>query len=218
LRRGRYRRLTLGPTTSGRLDDQDLPRENRWMLFKNDVLAGIAKADVTLAFRRWQKPTVRAGGTLRTAAGVLAIDAIAVVDMNDLTNEHAARSGHSSLDALLADINGQRTGTLYRIAFHLEGADPRVVLRDITDFGPDERSELRRRLTAFDGDIPWTLQTLRLIAARDGITAGELAASIGFEKAALKQKIRKLKELGLTESLQSGYRISPRGRAFLAEI
>ena len=188
------------------------------MLFKNDVLAGIANGDVTLAFRRWQKPTVRAGGTLRTAAGVLAIDAIDTVDAGSLTNEDAARSGHSSLNALLADITGQRAGTLYRIAFHLAGADPRVALRDIADFGPGELDGLLQRLTNFDADTPWTSQTLRLIAAREGITAGELATSIGFEKAALKQKIRKLKELGLTESLQSGYRISPRGRAFLAEI
>ncbi|CAN7658319.1 helix-turn-helix domain-containing protein [Rhizobium sp. LjRoot98] len=188
------------------------------MLFKKDVLEEIAKGAVTLAFRRWQKPTVRAGGTLRTAAGVLAINAIDMTDAGSLTDEDASRSGHSSLDALLADIAGQRAGTLYRIAFHVASADPRVKLRDICSFGLGERDELRRRLTAFDADTPWTLQTLRLIAAREGITAGELATSIGFEKAALKQKIRKLKELGLTESLQSGYRISPRGRTFLAEI
>lgn len=186
------------------------------MLFKNDVLAGIAKGDVTLAFRRWQKPTVRTGGTLRTAAGVLSIDALDAVDAVGLTSEDAARSGHSSLDALLADIKGQRAGTLYRIAFHVAGDDPRVVLRDITDFGPNDHEDLRQRLTTYDGKSPWTLQTLRLIASREGITAGELSTSIGFEKPALKQKIRKLKELGLTESLQSGYRISPRGRAFLA--
>jgi hypothetical protein len=202
---------------SGRLDGQDLPRENRSMLFKTDVLAGIAKGEVTLAFRRWQKPAVRAGGTLRTAAGVLAIDAIDAVDADNLTNEDAVCSGHSSLHGLLADINGQRAGNLYRIAFHLAGADPRVALRDITDFGRGELEELQRRLAAFDAGNPWTLQTLRLIASREGITAGELAASIGFEKAALKLKIRKLKELGLTESLQSGYRISPRGQAFLAQ-
>lgn len=188
------------------------------MLFKNDVIAGISKGAITLAFRRWQKPTVRTGSALRTAAGVLAIDAIDIVDAACLTDEDAARSGHSSLNALLADIAGQRAGTLYRIAFHVAGADPRVALRDITSFGADELGELRRRLTAFDAGTPWTLQTLRLIASRDGITAGELAASIGFEKAALKQKIRKLKELGLTESLQSGYRISRRGRAALAAI
>ncbi|MDW5314707.1 hypothetical protein [Rhizobium sp. PL01] len=188
------------------------------MLFKNDVLAGIARGGVTLAFRRWQKPTVRTGGTLRTAVGVLAIDAIDVVDASDVTNEDAARSGHSSLDRLLADIEGQRAGTLYRIAFHLAGTDPRLELRNLTELGPTEREDLRRRLTALDRDVAWTLQTLRLITSHEGITAAELAGNTGFEKAALKQKIRKLKELGLTESLQSGYRISPRGRAFLDKV
>lgn len=43
------------------------------MLFKAKVLEKIGKGEVTLAFRRWTKPTVRAGGTLRTAAGVLAV-------------------------------------------------------------------------------------------------------------------------------------------------
>jgi hypothetical protein len=188
------------------------------MLFTNDVLAKIANGEVTLAFRRWQKPTVRRGGTLRTTAGVLSIDAIEIIDASDLTSGDAAGSGHPSLDALLADISGQRAGSLYRIAFHVAGNDPRTALRDVTDFEPAERQELHRRLTAFDGDTPWAFQTLQLIASRDGITAGEIAVSIGFEKAALKQKIRKLKELGLTESLLSGYRISPRGRAFLAAI
>ena len=46
------------------------------MLFRQHVLAAIASGDVTLAFRRWTKPTVRAGGTLRTAVSVLAIDVI----------------------------------------------------------------------------------------------------------------------------------------------
>ena len=46
------------------------------MLFRQHVLAEIASGDVTLAFRRWTKPTVKAGGTLRTAVGVLAIDAV----------------------------------------------------------------------------------------------------------------------------------------------
>lgn len=45
--------------------------------------------------------------------------------------------------------------------------------------------------------------------------AGELASLLGFEKEELKLKVRKLKELGLTESLQPGYRLSPRGRKAL---
>ncbi|MCY1303087.1 hypothetical protein D9M70_527790 [compost metagenome] len=56
---------------------------------------------------------------------------------------------------------------------------------------------------------------LTLIAACDGTTATELSAAIGMEKLKLKTRIRKLKELGLTESLAVGYRLSERGRAFL---
>ncbi len=46
----------------------------------------------------------------------------------------------------------------------------------------------------------------------------ELAASIGRERAAFKTDVRKLKELGLTESLGTGYRLSPRGRALLTRF
>jgi DNA-binding MarR family transcriptional regulator len=55
---------------------------------------------------------------------------------------------------------------------------------------------------------------LALIAKHPEVSAGELAEISGFEKAWLKVNVRKLKELGLTESLQPGYRLSPRGRAY----
>jgi hypothetical protein len=43
-----------------------------------------------------------------------------------------------------------------------------------------------------------------------------LARALGAEKMRFKQDVRKLKELGLTESLEVGYRLSPRGQAVLA--
>ncbi|WP_225771433.1 hypothetical protein [Inquilinus sp. Marseille-Q2685] len=45
---------------------------------------------------------------------------------------------------------------------------------------------------------------------------GRIAA--GREIAAFKTDVRKLKALGLTESLKVGYRLSPRGRALLERI
>ena len=45
--------------------------------------------------------------------------------------------------------------------------------------------------------------------------APDLAASLGRETLPFKRDVRKLKELGLTESLEVGYRLSPRGRAYL---
>ena len=44
-----------------------------------------------------------------------------------------------------------------------------------------------------------------------------LAKRIGQERDHFKQNVRKLKELGLTESLEIGYRLSPRGRAYLQQ-
>ena len=60
-------------------------------------------------------------------------------------------------------------------------------------------------------------QTLELIAARPETRAGDLAADLGQERLPFKANVRKLKALGLTESLEVGYRLSPRGRAYLAE-
>jgi hypothetical protein len=43
----------------------------------------------------------------------------------------------------------------------------------------------------------------------------KLADAIGLERFEFKERVRKLKALGLTLSLDVGYRLSPRGEAFL---
>ena len=56
---------------------------------------------------------------------------------------------------------------------------------------------------------------LRLIGEREAVRAGDLADELGMERLAFKADVRKLKALGLTESLGIGYRLSPRGQAWL---
>jgi len=56
------------------------------------------------------------------------------------------------------------------------------------------------------------------VAEHPARRAPELAALVGRETAAFKLDVRKLKELGLTESLEVGYRLSPRGEALLAHL
>ena len=63
---------------------------------------------------------------------------------------------------------------------------------------------------------PWTGRVLRLIEQRPATRAADLAAAARFEVKWFKAKVRRLKELGLTVSLGTGYELSPRGRAFLA--
>jgi hypothetical protein len=43
-----------------------------------------------------------------------------------------------------------------------------------------------------------------------------VAEMVGMETARFKPNVRKLKALDLTESMGTGYRVSPRGEAFLA--
>ena len=191
------------------------------MLFKSVVLQKIRTGEVTTAFRRWKMASVRAGVTLRTSVGVLAFDGVEPVDTDDITEADAASAGFATRDALLVDIDQGRDGTLYRISLRWQGEDPRVALGATDEIDADEFERLRSDLAALDkrsGGDDWTIATLRLIFQREGMTAGEIAHRLGIEKSALKLRVRKLKELGLTESLQSGYRLSRRGAAVLASM
>jgi hypothetical protein len=92
-----------------------------------------------------------------------------------------------------------------------------VKLRESAEISASERAELDARLDRMDRSRgePWTRGVLQLIAEQPETHAEKLAASLGREKLPFKRDVRKLKELGLTESLLVGYRLSPRGKAYL---
>lgn len=185
------------------------------MLIRRAVLEAIREGRVTLAFRRWRRPTVCAGGTLTTSVGLLYIAALDVIDPEAISEADAAAAGYSNRAALRAELD--RPGTLWRITLHWAGEDPRHALAAAA---PDaaEAAALRRRLDAMDvrGDgAPWTRATLGLIDAHPGAPAADLAARADQPREAFKRRVRRLKALGLTESLGAGYRLSPRGKALL---
>ena len=80
--------------------------------------------------------------------------------------------------------------------------------------------DVLQRLARMDAarDSPWTDRILTLIAANRGARAADLAGRVGRETRLFKADVRKLKELGLTESLDVGYRLSPRGQAILRRL
>jgi hypothetical protein len=184
------------------------------MLIGADVLELIRTGEITLAFRRWRKPTVRSGGTLRTMVGVLAIDAVDRVALKDITAVDARQAGYPTLAALKSWLSA-REGDTYRVSLRFLGEDPRIALRSAEPSQAEVEEILAklRRMDARSAHGPWTLTVLRLIAQKPGVRAPDLAASLGRETAPFKADVRKLKELGLTESLQVGYRLSPRGHA-----
>jgi hypothetical protein len=185
------------------------------VLIRRPVLDAIAAGTVTQLFRRWDRPRVRVGGTQRTAVGVLEFTAVEPVEEADLTSEDAAAGGFADLTALQEAQRGE--GRLYRIGVRLAGPDPRVALRAKRRLSRADRAEIDSRLARMDRSSshgPWTAAVLELIAENPGVRAPDLALRMGRETLPFKRDVRKLKELGLTESLEVGYRLSPHGRAY----
>jgi hypothetical protein len=188
------------------------------VLISRATAEGIAAGSVTLAFRRWDRPRVRPGGTRRTVAGVVRFDSVEEVDPATLTEDDAAAAGVRSLAELLRLLERRDGAHVYRMRVGPAGADPRVALREQASLSDDDRRAVDARLDRWDAagaGGPWTREVLRLIADRPGVRAPDLAASLGRETLPFKRDVRKLKELGLTRSLEVGYELSPRGRAYL---
>lgn len=187
------------------------------MLFSQPFWAGIADGTITLTFRRWKRCQVVAGRPYRTPAGRIHVEAVDVV--TDVSADEAARSGFASRAELLGQLRGDGTLPIYRIAFHLlDEPDPRAELAATDDIDEAALAELTTRLGRLDRASsrgPWTDDMLRLIAANPAVRAADLAASQGRETQPFKLDVRKLKALGLTISLERGYRLSPRGEAYV---
>lgn len=191
------------------------------MLIRRAELEAIREGRIRLAFRYWKRPTVKAGGSLRTALGVLAIQTVDRVDPSRVTDADAEAAGHADLAALRSALPRRPDADLYRIELRWAGPDPRTALRERCDLSPPELAELEVRLGRLDRarrDGPWTRAVLELIGGAPATRAPELAARLGRPTAAFKRDVRKLKDLGLTESLAVGYQLSPRGRALLESL
>jgi hypothetical protein len=178
------------------------------VLFPLRDLNGIAAGTIDLAFRRWDKPRVKPGGSQRTKIGLIRFGDVRRV--SGVSDKDARRAGYASAQAM-QDAWKHKDGDLYRIELHLAGPDPRTVLREQVPT-PEELEAIHARLTRMGA---WTYEYLRTIADQPGVRAPDLAAQYGRETHPFKLDIRKLKELGLTESLRIGYRLSPRGEAVL---
>ena len=188
------------------------------MLLKRAALEAIRDGRVSLVFRKWRRPTVKAGGSLKTAIGLLAIDRVDPV--SQVTDADAKRAGYASRAALLRDLDRVSDGSIYRIALRFDGADPRIALRQ-AKLTADEWQALREKLQRMDARTtggPWVAATLDIIARRPATRAEALASELGIEKDLFKPRVRRLKELGLTESLEVGYRLSPRGEDALKRL
>ena len=163
---------------------------------------------------------MRPGGTQRTAVGVVGFGEVRVVARDAIGEDDATRAGFPDRATLLAFLDRRTAGEIHRVELRLVGPDPRVELRQRLP-AETEMAQLLDRLARLDRSSrhgAWTQATLQAIAERPATRAVELAATLGRERLAFKLDVRKLKELGLTESLERGYRLSPRGRAVVDRL
>lgn len=190
------------------------------MLISVQTLTQIKSGEVTLAFRRWRRPTVKSGGTLMTAVGMLSVKAVEKVSLQQITNACARQAGYMTRQSLIDDLK-RREGPVFRITLSYAGPDPRIALRENTQLSEAELDELTDRLARMDARSkagPWTMCTLAAIEKHPKALAADVASEVGMDKARFKTNVRKLKNLGLTISLQTGYKLSPLGVVVLEHL
>ncbi len=191
------------------------------MQFSQRFLDGIVAGRIDLAFRRWRRPDVRPASDIITAVGVLGIGTVTVVPADAVTDDELARAGFADRAEFLASLRPGDDRQLYRVEVRHVGTDPRVALResdDLDDVELDGIVTALRRVDARSGRGPWTQEVLTLIADHPGVRAADLAARVGREVLRFKSDVRTLKSKGLTESLETGYRLSPRGSRVLDHL
>jgi len=191
------------------------------MLFKVRFYQRIVDGSITRTFRRWKRLQVVPGNRYRQPFGEVEVVSAEEVEEQSITEHDAELAGYESRDKLLAELAKYREGTLYRINFRFAGADRRIELRQKDDLSEADIDALVQRLTRLDkasSHGPWTRQALELIDRNPAVVSTILAAEMGLNRPVFKIDIRKLKESGLTESLEVGYRLSPRGKRLLGHL
>ena len=150
---------------------------------------------------------------------MLEVIAVSQVSPAAITDADARRAGSSSANALRERLEAQgHDGRVWRVEFRCVGEDDRIIRRNDATLNDEKLAKLHARLKRMDDASSagaWTDKTLNLIATYPGVVSTRLAQRMKMERQVFKINVRKLKELGLTESLEIGYRLSPLGEAFM---
>src|SRR5262245_37741399 len=183
------------------------------MLFEQRLRDGIHDGSITVAFRRWRRTQVVAGGRYRTGIDIVEVISVDVVDPAQIADADARLAGYPDAAAARADLRaGPDVPTLRIRLRRSDEPDPHAVLAATDDLTEADVAEIQRRLERLDKASPrgpWTRAILAAIADRPGTAAPILAESFGLETVVFKRNVRSLKTLGLTYSLRIGYQLSP---------
>jgi hypothetical protein len=193
------------------------------LFFTKRFQDGIVRGEVTLTFRRWDRARVKVGGRYRVhPIGVVEVTGLDRVSVDAIGEDDARAAGFGSIEELRAYLAEGPQGPLgpgelvHRVALVHGGDGDRVAGALVRALSGDDVRAIDVALARLDGDVPWTLATLARIDANPRVAASKLALLEGQETAPFKARVVKLKKLGLTQSFEVGYEITPRGVAYLA--
>jgi hypothetical protein len=188
------------------------------MLIRPADLDAIRAGHLDLAFRRWDRPRLRVGTRMRTPIGLVQATSVDQVTLEAISDAEVHRAGAGSREELFARLASHPERQVYRIGLRFAGPDPRIALREQAELTTQERAKVLRDLDRLDTTSrqgPWTRATLEVIDRLPATRAADLARELGRDLPAFKRDVRKLKSPGLTEPLDTGYRLSPRAHALI---
>jgi hypothetical protein len=187
------------------------------VLLNRATAEGIADGTITLVLRRWDAPRAKTGGTQRTPVGTIRVDAVTERPGGyRVTSAQAIAAGYPSARAAQAELDRRPAGHTYLIAVSFMAPDERPALAADDVLTDADVAAITARLDRWDAvATPWTREYLTMIGDNEAVRAPDLAARVGLDVPRFKRRVRQLKGLGLTISLDVGYRLSPRGRAYL---
>ena len=192
------------------------------MRFEQRLRDGIHSGAVVLAFRRWKRSQVVAGRRYRTGVDMVEVESVDVVEPSSVNAAQAREAGYASVGELLGGLRGDPALPVYRIRLRrIDEPDARDELARVVSLTEADLAAITARLARMDSSSscgPWTGAVLALIADRPGVVSTVLAEAMGWERRDFKRHVRRLKELGLTLSLDVGYRLSPRGESYLDHL
>jgi hypothetical protein len=190
--------------------------------FEQRLRDGIHSGEVVLAFRRWNRSQVVPGHRYRTGIDMVEVESVDVVEPSSVDASQAREAGYASVGELLADLRGDPALPIYRLRLRrIDAPDPRDELAHAASLTEADVAAITAALARMDRSSsrgPWTGAVLALIADRPGIVSTVLAETMGWERQDFKLHVRRLKQLGLTLSLDVGYRLSPRGESYLSYL
>jgi hypothetical protein len=95
------------------------------MEFSRELRSSVLSGDITVSFRLWQRPQVKAGGRYRVGDGQIEVESVELIPFAFIDEADIRRAGETDRESLR--LRAAHAGpihdetTLYRIEFHLVG-------------------------------------------------------------------------------------------------